>query len=86
MEADISGKRVVPVDQEEGPAFGAALLAAVGAGAFPDVGTAAVATLRRAGATQPREGAHDAYAEPYRRYQRLYAALRAARDSGRALA
>jgi xylulokinase len=80
MEADISGKPIVPVDQEEGPAFGAALLAAVGVGAFPDVGAAAAKTLRRGAATQPREGSHAAYAEPYRRYQRLYAALRAARD------
>ncbi|MES1204843.1 MAG: xylulokinase [Pseudomonadota bacterium] len=80
LEADISGKRVVPVDQEEGPAFGAALLAAVGVGAFPDVPTAAAKTLRRGAATQPRAAAHQSYDQPYRRFQRLYGALRAARD------
>ena len=78
LEADISGKRVVPVDQEEGPAFGAAMLAAVGAGAFPDVASAVSKTLRRRSAQQPRAEAHAAYAEPYRRYGRLYTALKAA--------
>lgn len=81
LEADISGRPVVPVDQEEGPAFGAALLGAVGVGAFPDVASATAKTLRRGAATQPRAQAHAAYAEPYRRYQRLYPALRAARDA-----
>ena len=84
LEADISGKPVVPVDQEEGPAFGAALLAAVGVGAFKDVAAATRATLHRGAATQPRTAAHDAYAEPYRRYQRLYGALRAARETAAA--
>ncbi len=80
LEADISGKPVVPVDQAEGPAFGAAMLGAVGIGAFKDIAAATATTLRRGAGTQPRADAHAAYAEPYRRYQRLYAALKAARD------
>jgi xylulokinase len=79
LQADIYGKPVIPVEQEEGPAFGAALLAAVGAGAFPDVPAATRATLRRKPAQRPRADAHTAYAEPYRLYGRLYDALRAAR-------
>ena len=79
LEADISGKPVVPVEQEEGPAFGAALLGAVGVGAFADVPSATKATLRRGAATQPRREAHAAYAAPYRAFQRGYKALRAAR-------
>jgi xylulokinase len=79
LEADISGKPVVPVEQEDGPAFGAALLGAVGVGAFADVPSACKATLRRGSATQPRTEAHAAYAAPYRTFQRTYDALRAAR-------
>jgi xylulokinase len=80
LQADIYGKPVVPVEQEEGPSFGAALLAAVGAGAFPDVATAAGKTLRRRPAQRPDADAHRAYDHPYRRFGHLYEALRAARD------
>jgi xylulokinase len=79
LQADIYGKAVIPVAQDEGPAFGAALLAAVGAGAFPDVPTATRTTLRRKPPRRPRADAHAAYAEPYRRYGALYTALRAVR-------
>ena len=82
LEADISGKPVVPVDQEEGPAFGAALLAAVGVGAFPSVVSAASKTLKRRSATKPKASAHKAYAEPYRRFQALYGALKSVSSSG----
>jgi xylulokinase len=78
LQADVYGTPVVPVDQGEGPALGAALLAAVGAGAFPDV-AAAARTIRRRPAVHPRPVAHRAYDEPYRRFTRLYPALRAAR-------
>ena len=74
---------MVPVEQEEGPAFGAALLAAVGVGAFPDVPAATAATLRRKPPQRPRADAHAAYAEPYRRYGQLYTALRDANQSPR---
>jgi xylulokinase len=76
LQADIYGKPVIPVEQEEGPAFGAALLAAVGAGAYPDVPSATAATLRRKPAQKPRTETHAAYAAPYARYGKLYAALR----------
>jgi xylulokinase len=76
LEADISGKRVIRVDQKEGPAFGAALLAAVGAGAFDSVSAAAAKTVKRGAATRPRAAAHRAYAEPYRRFQALYGSLK----------
>jgi xylulokinase len=80
LEADISGKPVVRVEQVEGPAFGAALLGAVGVGAFKDLAAATAKTLRRGAVTRPRSAVHAAYAEPYRRYQNLYPALRTARD------
>jgi xylulokinase len=81
LQADIYGRPVVPVDQAEGPAFGAAMLAAVGAGAFPDVATAVGKTLNRRPAQPPKADAHAAYQQPYRRFGRLYPALRDARNA-----
>ena len=45
MQCEVFGLPVCTVNREEGPAYGAALLAAVGAGAFPDLAAAAAATL-----------------------------------------
>ena len=53
--------------QPEGPALGAALLAAVGAGAFASVADAAK-TIRRRPAVAPRADVHRAYDEPYARF------------------
>jgi xylulokinase len=78
MQADVFGLPVSTVDREEGPAYGAALLAAVGAGAFPDLQTAARATLERRAAEAPDSAAHAAYDAPYRRFRD---ALHAARSS-----
>jgi xylulokinase len=76
MQADVYGLPVLRVNREEGPAYGAALLAAVGAGAFRDVATACRKTLKRL-APEPFDAAvHLAYETPYERFRRLYPALR----------
>ena len=77
IQSEVYGLPVVRVNREEGPAFGAALLAAVGVGAFADLAAAARATLKRLPPERPRPEAHRAYEEPYRRFQALYAALNA---------
>lgn len=76
LQAEVFGLPVTTVNREEGPAYGAALLAAVGAGAFPDLASAARSTLTRAAAEYPDAGAHEAYATHYLRYRN---AVRAAR-------
>jgi xylulokinase len=76
MQADVYGLPVVRVNREEGPSFGAALLAAVGAGAFRDVASACRATLMRLPAEQPGKKAHAAYQAPYERFRALYPALK----------
>ena len=76
IQSEVYGLPVVRVNREEGPAFGAALLAAVGMGAFPDLATACRATLRRLAPEKARPDNHRAYDEPYRRFQALYPALR----------
>jgi len=74
LQADVYGVPVSTVNREEGPAYGAALLAAVGAGAFPDVASAARATLTRGGAEQPDSRAHGDYQIAYDRFRESYRA------------
>ena len=60
---------------DEGPAFGAALLAGVGAGAYPSVETAADSVVRLAAAEAPSPELVAAYRERYGAFARLYPAL-----------
>jgi xylulokinase len=76
VQAEVFGLAVATVNREEGPAYGAALLAAVGAGVFPDLGAAARATLTRSAFEYPDAGAHDAYHAAYERFRAWYAAAR----------
>lgn len=79
IQAEVYGQPVVTVNREEGPAYGAALLAAVGAGAFRDLAAACRATLTRRSPLRPDPRRHRAYEEPYRRFRALYPHLLAAR-------
>jgi xylulokinase len=74
LQAEVFGIPVTSVNREEGPAYGAALLAAVGAGAFPDLGAAARATLERKPAETASVEAHRAYDAPYARFRESYRA------------
>ena len=53
MQADVFGKTVVSMAADEGPAYGVALLAAVGAGEFKDIVEACDATVKTTGQTKP---------------------------------
>jgi xylulokinase len=79
LQAEIYGLPVSTVNREEGPAYGAALLAAVGVGAFPDVATAARRTLTRGPETTPDPQAHLAYQTFYDRFRASYPAAHAGR-------
>jgi xylulokinase len=78
LQANVFGLPVSTVNREEGPAYGAALLGAVGVGAFPDIAAAARATLSRGSVERPDPAVHAAYDEPYRRFRRSYGAARPA--------
>jgi xylulokinase len=65
---------LVSVNTTEGAAYGAALLAGVGAGSFESVPAACQATIRIVSSTQPGPFAR-LYREYYPRYQALYPAL-----------
>jgi xylulokinase len=72
LQAEVFGLPVCTVSREEGPAYGAALLAAVGAGAFRDLSAAVAATLTRGPLEHPAADAHAAYEEPYRRFRESF--------------
>ena len=69
--ADIFGVPVTTVNREEGGAYGAALLAAVGAGVFPDLQTAAQRTLTRRPLEPPNPETHRTYEQIYDRFRAL---------------
>jgi xylulokinase len=84
MQADVYGLPVVRVNREEGPAYGAALLGAVGVGAFDDVAAACRTTVKRLAPEPFDADVHRAYDVPYDRFRRLYPALHSLNESSRA--
>ncbi|MEP6764399.1 MAG: xylulokinase [Gemmatimonadaceae bacterium] len=76
LQSEIFGVPVTTVNREEGPAYGAALLAAVGAGAFPDIADAAQSTLMRSPLQYPNADARLAYEAIYSRFRGLYPAAK----------
>jgi xylulokinase len=76
MQADIYGAEVAMLAAEEGPAYGAALLAGVAAGVFESVHAAADRCVAIAGITQPDDAASARYAQIYPIYRDAYAAMR----------
>jgi xylulokinase len=74
IQADVYGQPVELLEAEEGGAFGAALLAGTGIGAWPSVEAACASTIRVATTIQPQHA--NVMNEAYRRYRRVYPALR----------
>jgi xylulokinase len=72
--ADVFNTEIVTVNVTEGAAYGAALLAGVGAGVYPSVVAACETAIRLTGQTEPGP-AVDVYADYYPRYRALYPAL-----------
>lgn len=74
--ADVLGSELVTVNTTEGAAFGAALLAGVGAAVWPTVDVACTATIRLTGSTTPNTEAVTHYNKVYAVYRELYPTLR----------
>ena len=64
------------INTEEGPAYGVALLAAVGAGAFTNIQEACAATIRVVHETEPNRRAKKHYDRAFPLYQQLYRSLK----------
>lgn len=74
--ADVLGTELVTVNTTEGAAYGAALLAGVGAGAWPDVDAACDACVKTTGRVAPLADNLEYYAGCHARYRQLYPALK----------
>ncbi len=81
IQADIFGTELVLINVTEGAAFGAALLAGVGAGVYRDVREAVDAAVRVVSSTAPDPVAAQAYEGLYPLYRGLYPALKPTFDA-----
>jgi xylulokinase len=76
IQADVFGQKVVTINAEQGPAFGVALLAAVGAGAYKNVEEACRATIKVVAETPLNKKAASVYSAGFPIYQQLYRSLK----------
>jgi xylulokinase len=76
MQADVFNQKVSTINAEEGAAYGVALLAAVGAGAFKDIVEACNATIQVVKETQVNRTAAAYYDKAFPIYRSLYPALK----------
>jgi xylulokinase len=78
--ASVLEAELVTVNTTEGAAYGAALLAGVGAGAWTDVPAACAAAVKVTGRTRPDPAQVEAYRKSYPLYRELYPALKPSFD------
>jgi len=74
--ADVLESELVSVNTAEGGGFGAALLAGVGAGEWPDVVSACHDTIHITGKTDPNPETFETYRHAYQVYRELYPLLK----------
>ncbi|TWT95908.1 Xylulose kinase [Botrimarina colliarenosi] len=85
LQADLLGAKVYSMQADEGPAYGVALLAAVGCGEFADITEACAATVRTASETKPNAKTRKVYDQRVHVYRDLYRQLKPAFDKIAAL-
>jgi xylulokinase len=76
IQADVYGHEIEIVEAEEGAAYGAALLAGVGAGLWPSVDEACASVIRVANRVPPRADVVAKLNNNYAAYRRVYGATR----------
>jgi len=76
VKADILQRPVAAMEVSQTGCLGAAMLASVGAGAYPDLAAANEKMMRLKAALQPNPGNADSYERAYRRYRALYPVLK----------
>lgn len=74
--ANVMNMKVDIIESEEGPGYGAAILAAVGCGVFPSVEAAAESLVKVTATEEPDEELVKKYEEKYQKFRKLYPALR----------
>jgi len=70
--ADVFGREIVGINTNQGGALGAAILAAVGDGAFESVTQATTQIIKTVDAVVPNMDNHFKYLEKHKKYQSLY--------------
>ena len=76
MIANIMNMKIDRIESEEGPGYGAAMLAAVGCGVFPSVEEAADKLVKIIDTEEPDSQLVEKYEEKYQKYRKLYPALK----------
>jgi xylulokinase len=76
VQADVYGQKVSTINAAEGPAYGVALLAAAGTGAYKNVVEACEATIQVVDSTPVDNAARKAYDAGHKVYQQLYRSLK----------
>ena len=76
LQADVFGQNVVTINAEQGPAYGVALLAAVGAGAYRNIEEACTATIKIREKTTRKAKSSAAYNQRFPLFQQLYHSLK----------
>lgn len=74
--ANVMNLKVDVLENEEGPALGGAILAAVACGEYPDVKTAGIALAKVKLTVEPEAELVAKYEEKYNRFKRFYPALK----------
>lgn len=74
--ADITGRTIYTVECKEAGCLGAAIIAAVGCGQYPDIAGACARMVRTAQYYEPDKEMRKKYAEKYEIYQKLYGSLK----------
>jgi xylulokinase len=72
LQADVYNAPIVVTNAEEGPAYGVALLAGVGTGAWSSVEEGCAATIKQSKKITPNKKAAAGYDRHYRTYGKLY--------------
>jgi xylulokinase len=81
IQADVFGQTVSTIKADEGAAFGAALLAGVGVGAWNSVDEACAATIKIDKQIEPYANSQEALEKNYKAYKMLHSALGPALDA-----
>ena len=76
MQADVFGKKITTLAVEQGPAYGVALLAAVGNGSYRSIEQACKSTIEVANQTPPNRAAVKTYRRLFPVYQQLYSQVK----------
>ncbi|CAN5468112.1 xylulokinase [soil metagenome] len=80
IQSDVFGRPAETIEADEGAAFGAAILAGVGAGAWQTVDEACEKAIRVADRVEPVRDSVEVLDRNYKIYKRIYPALRSAMD------